>query len=148
MHAMHLYTAPEQVSNIKDINMGTLESATVKKGGSGLTKIRRLKISQPNFRVLCLSMQAMSMHCQQAMPHFFRKLLKVACQAQISAAQHSTGTCSGSPPQTPRAWRSLKMRYSHAQSCLKRQKGPQCGPFCRGVALHGQLANGRLFTAL
>ena len=32
MHAMHLYTAPEQVSNIKDINMGKLESATVKKG--------------------------------------------------------------------------------------------------------------------
>lgn len=147
MHAMHLYTAPEQVSNIKDINMGTLESA-IEKRGSGLTKIRRLKISQPNFRVLCLSMQAISMHCQQAMPHFFRKLLKVACQAQISAAQHSTGTCSGSPPQTPRAGRSLKMRYSHAQSCLKRQKGPQCGPFCRGVALQGQLANGRLFTAL
>lgn len=32
MHAMHLYTAPEQVSNIKDINMGTFESAIEKKG--------------------------------------------------------------------------------------------------------------------
>lgn len=32
MHAKHLYTEPEQVSNIQDINLGTMESATVKKG--------------------------------------------------------------------------------------------------------------------